>query len=68
MPLGLLHIEAVCYNSWHVITVAGKFDRYLCELHEEVDDNQVTREDGVRQRRKHIPFRYIVVVVRVKEE
>jgi len=32
----------------HVIEVAGKFDRYLFELHEEVDDNQIMREDGVR--------------------
>jgi hypothetical protein len=32
----------------HVIEVAGKFDRYLFELHEEVDDNQIMRDDGVR--------------------
>lgn len=32
----------------HVIEVAGKFDRYLFELHGEVDDNQFMREYGVR--------------------
>lgn len=32
----------------HVIGVASKFDRYLFELHEEVDDDQIMREDGFR--------------------
>jgi len=32
----------------HVIEVAGKFDRYLFELHEQVDDNQIAHDDGIR--------------------
>ncbi|CAG8962268.1 hypothetical protein HYFRA_00005323 [Hymenoscyphus fraxineus] len=32
----------------HVIKVAGEFDRYLFQLHEEVDDNDIMRFDGVR--------------------
>jgi hypothetical protein len=35
-------------NLKHVIEVAGKFDKYLFELHEELDDNQIAREYGVR--------------------
>jgi hypothetical protein len=32
----------------HVIEVAGKYNRYLFELHDDLDDNQVMRDDGVR--------------------
>jgi hypothetical protein len=32
----------------HVIEVAGKFERYLFELHEEVDDNQIAHDEGLR--------------------
>ncbi|CAG8984023.1 hypothetical protein HYALB_00002963 [Hymenoscyphus albidus] len=32
----------------HVVKVAGEFDRYLFQLHEEVDGNEIMREYGVR--------------------
>jgi hypothetical protein len=32
----------------HIIEVAGKFERYLFELHEEVDDSQIAHNEGLR--------------------
>lgn len=32
----------------HVIDVGGKFDRYLFELNEDVDDNEIAHNNGVR--------------------
>lgn len=47
--LALYKREMMDYNHLkHVIEVAGKFDRYLFELHEQVDDNQIAHDDGIR--------------------
>ena len=47
--LAIYKKEKMAYvHLQHVIKVAGKFDKYLFELHENVDDNQMMREDGVR--------------------